>query len=132
MKKRSIFLQPGFMRQLNLMADVVFFDRRTEVFIMTKNILCPFCILCSFCYSVKTLNSAFCINLTTSPLRGTPPKNYFVIFKRRVTALIGSIVPTKILAESQKESFPYLRCKDTMQKSEKVAIMKKTMATGCR
>ena len=34
------------------------------------------------------------LNLTTSPLRGTPPKNYFVIFKRRVAALIGSIVPT--------------------------------------
>ena len=32
--------------------------------------------------------------LTTSPLRGTPPKNYSVIFKRRVTALIGYIVPT--------------------------------------
>ena len=32
--------------------------------------------------------------LTTSRLRRTPPKNYCVIFKRRVTALIGSIVPT--------------------------------------
>ena len=31
--------------------------------------------------------------LTTSWLRRTPPKNYFVIFKRRVAALIGSIVP---------------------------------------
>ncbi|MBO5272228.1 MAG: hypothetical protein J6B30_05380, partial [Muribaculaceae bacterium] len=30
---------------------------------------------------------------TTSPLRGTPPKNSSVIFKRRVIALIGSIVP---------------------------------------
>ena len=49
-KNGVFFLLPGFMRQLNLMADVVFFDRRTEVFIMTKNILCPFCILCSFCY----------------------------------------------------------------------------------
>ena len=33
------------------------------------------------------------LNLTTSPLRGTPPKNYSVIFKRRVAALIGYIIP---------------------------------------
>ena len=65
------------------------------------------------------------LNLTTSRLRRTPPKNCQAIFKRRVTALIGSIVPTKILAEFQEESFRYSRCKDTMQKSEKVAIMKK-------
>ena len=31
--------------------------------------------------------------MTTSPLRGTPPKNSSVIFKRRVIALVGSIVP---------------------------------------
>ena len=62
---------------------------------------------------------------TTSRRCRTPPKNYFVIFKRRVAALIGSIVPTKILAESQEESFPYSRCKDTMQKMLKTAIMKK-------
>ena len=35
------------------------------------------------------------LDLTTSPLRGTPPKNYFVIFKRRVLDLIGAIVPPK-------------------------------------
>ena len=29
-KMEYFFLLPGFMRQLNLMADVVFFDRRTE------------------------------------------------------------------------------------------------------
>ena len=46
-------------------------------------------------------------------------------FKRRVAALIGSIVLTKILAESQEESFRYSRCKDTMQKMSKTAIMKK-------
>ncbi len=45
--------------------------------------------------------------------------------KRRVAALIDSIVPTKILAESQEESFRYSRCKDTMQKMLKTAIMKK-------
>ena len=65
------------------------------------------------------------LNLTTSRLRRTPPKNYSVIFKRRVAALIGYIVPTKILAESQEESFRYSRCKDTMQKMLKTAIMKK-------
>ena len=35
------------------------------------------------------------LDLTTSPLRGTPPKNSSVIFKRRVIALIGAIVPSK-------------------------------------
>jgi len=34
-----------------------------------------------------------CINLTTSRLRRTPLENYEVIFKRRVAALIGAIVP---------------------------------------
>ena len=32
---------------------------------------------------------------TTSRRCRTPPKNYFVIFKRRVIALIGTIVPPK-------------------------------------
>ena len=86
--------------------------------------------LCIMNYELCIMNYA--LNLTTSPLRGTPPKNYSVIFKRRVTALIGYIVPTKILAESQEESFRYSGCKDTMQKSEKVAIMKKNNGYRCR
>ncbi len=46
-----------------------------------------------------------CTNLTTSRLCRTPPKNYFVIFKRRVIALFGTIVPPKISMNFQEESW---------------------------
>ena len=44
------------------------------------------------------------LDLTTSPLRGTPPKNSFVIFKRRV---LLSLAPLFLLFffEKQEESF---------------------------
>ena len=44
------------------------------------------------------------LNLTTSRLRRTPPKNYLVIFKRRVIALFDSIAPP-IFFEKQEVSF---------------------------